>query len=175
MVKIFFALVLVLGCASPPDERPPARVGAIEVRVDEQKLGPRRTLAFEELNVSARVSGGIGASLRRTGLQSPDGSLTLRATVVNFRLRNSQSAFWVGLMAGVDKIRARIEIDRGGETLASYTVKHNSIEGSDSSRAATYRLGHMLLKFSNEVAEELAELDLRDPLPAVASRTGASR
>lgn len=175
MVRIFFALVLVLGCASPPDERPPARVGVIEVEVDEQKLGAHRARVFGELDGSARVGGGIGASLRRADLQSPDGSLTLRAKVVNFRLRNSQLAFWVGIMAGVDKISARIEIDRGGETLASYTVKRSSIEGSDSSRAATYRLGHMLLKFSDEVGEKLAELDIRDPLPAVASRSEATR
>ena len=78
-------------------------------------------------------------------------------------------------MAGADKLSARIEIDRSGETLACYTVKRSSIEGSDSSRAATYRLGRMLLKFSDEVTEKLAELDIRDPLPAVASSSEAAR
>lgn len=169
MVRILFALVLALGCASPPDERPPARVSAIEVEVDEEKIGPHRARVFRELDGRARVSGGIGASLRRAGLQSSDGSLTLRAKVVNFRLRNSQLAFWVGIMAGADKLSAQIEIDRGGETLASYTVKRSAIEGSDSSRASTYRLGRLLLRFSDEVTEKLAELDIRDPLPAVAS------
>ena len=87
----------------------------------------------------------------------------------------TEREYWVGIMAGVDKISARIEIVRGEDTLASYTVKRSSIEGSDSSRAATYRLGHMLLNFSDEVGEKLAKLDIRDPLPAVASRSEATR
>jgi len=169
MARILFTVALVVGCASVPDTRPPALVGSIEVTVDDERLGSRRIEVFHELKGLARVSGGIGMSLRRLGLFSPDGSLTIRAEILNFRLRNRHSAYWAGVMAGADKIAARVDIERSGLTIARYTVKQSSIASSDSSRGVSYRLGRMVLKLSGKVAERFAELDIRDPLPPAAS------
>jgi hypothetical protein len=167
LAGVLFGVVLLVGCASAPDTRPPALVGSIEVTVDEENLGAHRTKAFRELDGLARVGGGMGMSLRRLNLYSPDGSLTIRAKIVNFRLRNRHSAFWAGLMAGADRLAVRVDVERSGLTIERFTVKQNSIESNDPSRGVGYRLGRMVLKFSRKFGEKFAELDIRDPsLPA---------
>lgn len=149
----------VVGCASPAKQGPKARVGHIEISLVE-KLEKRA----DGLDIEDRVASGIGAALRRSDLQSPDGSLTLVVRVVSFRLRGSETTRWLGIMAGVDKLSVDVRVQRGTEVLETFAVRFG-LAGGSSGAPRTSRLSKLVVNVGNEVAKKLQKLDIRDPMP----------
>jgi hypothetical protein len=155
---------ILLGCAGvPTDPRPRARIGQIEITFDEARFGARRANRFGELDGYDRMAAALGAAARRARLHSPEGTLTLRADIAWFRLRSSQSAFWLGLFAGSDKLGARVRVERDGELLASFAVKRAKTGSTNVERSSGYRFVNLSVEVANEVVQQLVALDLRDP------------
>jgi hypothetical protein len=158
LVALFAALALV-GCAAAPGGGTVqfAATDSIEagnkdvtVSVDASALGGDRREAFLQQAGSKKLANKVLQKLW-SGVgerQLPD-ALNIRVT--GFRLRSGSTGFWLGPMAGADRIEVTVEVVSGSATTKSFSTNTSTAVGGVIRPGAVERFDRMV----NTLAERI--------------------
>ena len=83
--------------------------------------GDRRKVFLQQAGPQ-KIAAKVLEKLAAAGLgndRSPD---ALNITVTQFRLRSASTGFWVGFLAGADKLRVSVDVVRDGASAKSFTT-----------------------------------------------------
>ena len=132
-------VVALSGCASPPgggrlgyttSPQQTAGAGRVTVNVDASPLKGDRRDAFLEHRGSEKIGGAMVLELAASGKSGHGTSYTVNVTVTHFRLRSSQTGFWLGWMAGADKVGVLVTVVRNHAVEKSFsTVTSTAVAG----------------------------------------------
>lgn len=129
LVALLAAFALV-GCAAAPGggtiqytatDSIEAGGQAVTVNVDASQLTGDRSEAFLQQAGSEKITNKVLEKLRAGGgtTQLPN-ALNIRVT--GFRLRSGSSGFWLGAMAGADRIEVAVEVVRGSAVTKKFST-----------------------------------------------------
>jgi len=128
-VALFAALVFV-GCAAAPGggtvqftATDSIEVGGkdVTVNVDASELSGDRMEAFLQQAGSKKIANQVLRNLwSGVGKRQLPDALNIRVT--GFRLRSGSTGFWLGAMAGADRIAVTVEVVSGGAVTKSFAT-----------------------------------------------------
>lgn len=128
---------------------------AVSVSVDGSQIAPERQKVFEERGGAEALANGVLARLAETGKQVAPGPSQLRIVVTNFRLRSTGSGFWLGAMAGADKLDVSVTVVHDGEVLRTYTTGVAGVMAGVIKPSATGRFNGLIAVASERIVQEL--------------------
>lgn len=158
-------LILLLACASPgpenagtPHDTGPsliasgAKVASVKVRREDSLVGAD---TFERYTIADRLQREVVSALSANGHYSSGGELELLVTVVNFRLRSGASAFWLGVMAGADRLGVEVTVLRGEEVVKTYETDTSTALGGAFYTSPTKRSERMIDTLAERIVSGL--------------------
>lgn len=98
-------------------------------------------------NVESRLGG--------SGRLDPSGDLELVIHLDTFRLRSSASAFWLGAMAGADRVVADVRVTRNGSEIRNFKTDTSTMLGGMFYASATRRTARLMKTLSERIVTGL--------------------
>jgi hypothetical protein len=150
------------GCASSPEHEKPQRaaashlpdpIGRVEVRIDPSLDEAARSAAIDKLAAPDKISTAVSDLLRTRGRLDTSAATTLQITITNFRLRSGASAFWLGAMAGPDRLAVDVRVEKNGASLTQYQTDTSSVLGG----IAFAGMGHRFDRLVKTIAQRIVE------------------
>lgn len=128
-VTVGYLGLVIGGCSSPalPPGSPVAQATSegtpqVTVSVDGSGIAPERQEAFEQRGGAEALANGVLAELASTGKQPAPGPAELQVVITHFRLRSTGSGFWLGMMAGADRLDVDVTVVHDGQVLKTYST-----------------------------------------------------
>jgi hypothetical protein len=150
------------GCASSPEQEKPQRaaaspfpdpIGRVEVRVDPSLNEEARSVAIDKMAAPGKISTAVSELLRTQGRLDANAPTTLAITITAFRLRSGASAFWLGAMAGPDRLAVDVRVEKNGASLTQYQTDTSSVLGG----IAFAGMGHRFERLVKTIAQRIVE------------------
>ncbi|MCH7706986.1 MAG: hypothetical protein IH884_00760 [Myxococcales bacterium] len=125
------AIFALLGCASAPgggtiqfSSTGSSTAGgrAIIVNVDANALQAERRDVFLKQAGTQKIAEKVFEKLAAANLGSDRSPDVLDITVNHFRLRSGSTGFWLGAMAGADKIAVSVHVKRRGKVTKTFST-----------------------------------------------------
>ena len=126
--------IFAVGCSSArvfQTSGTAASVGAVsDVRVTLKPgaLDSDTETDYRANSISGSIRTALLAELRRRGKTAAQGA-TVEFTVTDFRLRSGSAVFWVGVMAGGDRLAGTVTVKNGATVLKTFEA---SAKGNES-------------------------------------------
>ncbi len=148
------------GCASSPEQEKPQRaaashfpdpIGRVEVRVDPSLNEEARSVAIDKMAAPDKIATAVSNLLRTQGRLDANAATTLEIVITAFRLRSGASAFWLGAMAGPDRLAVDVRVQKSGATLAQYQTDTSSVLGG----IAFAGMGHRFDRLVKSIAQRI--------------------
>jgi len=128
-VAIGCLALTVGGCSSatlPPGSLVAQAMSAgdpqVTVSVDGSGIAAERREAFEQRGGAEALANAVLNELASTAKQPAPGPAELRVVVTSFRLRSTGSGFWLGVMAGVDRLDVDVTVIDDGQVVKTYST-----------------------------------------------------
>jgi len=99
-----------------------------------------------------RVTNAIACELEKRMVTKP---FKLQATIVDFRLRSGAAAFWVGAMAGADRMAVEITAQPETGEATNFKVNSNTVQGGMIKPDPRQRINHMAKDLARKIAAQL--------------------
>ena len=160
--KMVFSLILVfslllIGCGGNKNVMPEGslkfnyNVNNISVVYDD-KLKKNKTTRLDKLNAKTGISDKVSALLKSSNKWDASANRDLKITVTKFRIRSGATVFWMGFMAGVDLIDAKVDVMENGQVIQTVSTGISSGFGGMSQ---TNRFNRLVDGLSRRVLYEL--------------------
>ncbi|NOZ02443.1 MAG: hypothetical protein GXP54_11205 [Deltaproteobacteria bacterium] len=158
---LFIAATVLAGCSSRPLIREDsilaseAKVGAVNVKLDEVAVPKHRHAQFHEYHVDDLVKAKLVELLTGAGKYADGGALTLDVTITDYHLRESGEALMLGAFAPDDKIRLVGQLKQGDKVVSSAESYASTSAGGWMNPAETDRLGIIIPNAAKRLIQEL--------------------
>ena len=152
------------GCASTPDEETPQRdgsprfpdlIGRVEVTVSPSLTDEERSAAIDRQAVPDKINLAVSELLRANQRLDASAPATLAIVITHFRLRSWASAFWLGAMAGADRLGVEVRVEKNGNTLKEYRTETSSVLGGIIFAGAGHRFNRLLKTIAKRIVDGL--------------------
>jgi len=131
-------------------------VKEVVVAIDESKVDAERIESARTYDLTGRIEGDTKSALQGGGhFDSSQGDIVLKVTVTNFRLRSGASAFWLGVMAGADKIAIDVSVEKNGEVVNTFQTDISTALGGMALPAPSQRINRMSKGLSERIIASL--------------------
>jgi hypothetical protein len=127
----------------------------VTVSVDASGIAQERLQVFEERGGAEALANGILKELAETKKQPAPAPAELRVVVTNFRLRSTGSGFWLGAMAGADKLDVDVTLVSEGEVLKTYQTGVAGVVAGLIKPGAGKRFNGLIEVASERIVQEL--------------------
>ena len=127
----------------------------VTVSVDGSGIAPERREAFKQRGGAEALANGVLSELASTGKQPAPGPAELRVVVTNFRLRSTGSGFWLGAMAGADKLDVDVTVIHDGQILKTYSTGVAGVVAGVIKPGAGGRFNGLIEVTAQRIVEEL--------------------
>jgi len=131
-------------------------VQKIDVSIDESKLNADRVATAKKYELVTRLTSGIQKLLQeQSHYDNNEGNITLHISLNNFRLRSGSSAFWLGPMAGADKVSVHVSVKQNGIELQAFDTNTSTALGGMVLPAPSQRINRMAKELSKRIVDNL--------------------
>jgi len=131
-------------------------VKEVHVDIDASKVDGERTAMANQYDLTGRLESGTRDLLQgNSHFDGSQGDSVVQITVTNFRLRSGASAFWLGVMAGADKIAVDVKVTQNGKLLKSYQTDVSTALGGMALPAPSQRINRMATELSRRIVAQI--------------------
>jgi hypothetical protein len=103
-----------------------------------------------------RIEEDVRSVLQEKGsYDSAASGITLNINVSDFRLRSGASAFWLGAMAGADRLAVNVDAEANGANLKTFKTDTSTILGGIALPAPTQRVNRMSKALAKRIVDKL--------------------
>lgn len=119
---VVLASLLLVACGGSESTRPEGaakftyQIKAVDVQYGKSLAG-EKTSRLDSLNGKSILTSELQAMLRSSGKFNGAVGRDVKVTVTNFRLRSWASAFWLGIMGGVDSMDVSADVVEDGRVV----------------------------------------------------------
>jgi len=99
-----------------------------------------------------RVTNFIACELEKSKVAKP---FKLEVTIVDFRIRSGAAAFWVGAMAGADRMALGVKVQPASGEPSEFRVDTTTIQGGVIKPDPRQRINHMAKDLARKIASQL--------------------
>jgi hypothetical protein len=137
---LFAICILAVGCSSArvfQTSGTSAAVGAVsdvQVTLRPGALDADAASDYRSNSISGTIRTALLSELSRKGKTASQG-VTVEFAVTDFRLRSGAAVFWVGVMAGGDRLAGTVTVRRGATVLKSFEASAKGLESAWSGMA----------------------------------------
>jgi len=114
-----------------------------------------RALPIDQQAAPDEVSTAVSDLLRTKGRLDASAPATLEIVITDFRLRSWASAFWLGAMAGADRLGVEVRVQKDGETLKQYRTDTSSVLGGIAYAGTGHRFDRLVKTIAKRIVDGL--------------------
>lgn len=127
----------------------------VTVSVDGSGIAAERREVFEQRGGAEALANSVLNELARTGKQPAPRPAELRIVITSFRLRSTGSGFWLGAMAGADKLDVDVTVIQDGQELKTYSTDVAGVVAGVIKPSAGGRFNGLIEVTAERIVEEL--------------------
>ncbi len=132
-------------------------ISEVTVAVKPGSLDAGAHTDYRSNSVSGALRTALLEELRRKGKTGQQGA-TLEFTVTDFRLRSGSAVFWVGVMAGTDRLAGTVTVRQGSTVVKTFEASAKGNESAWSGMAlGRVGAGSRVDVFCRMIARDIAE------------------
>ena len=114
-----------------------------------------RSAAIDRQAVPDKINLAVSELLRANQRLDASAPATLAIVITHFRLRSWASAFWLGAMAGADRLGVEVRLEKDGNTLKEYRTETSSVLGGIIFAGAGHRFNRLLKTIAKRIVDGL--------------------